>query len=178
MIPGAASPICSTNELAQHEPTYTRDPDASGYGIYAIFWYGASRKGRIPRLQRKSPPRSAQELKQGLEDLVSEQDRSRLSIIVLDVSVPIGAKSAKATVKKKVENDRTKKRIPSKNAEKAAPQFRMPATKAKKARKATTKAAKAAGKKVGENGRKQTRPTTRPKGKPTQSTRSSRSKMS
>ncbi|SEM83956.1 hypothetical protein [Bradyrhizobium sp. OK095] len=90
---------------------YTRDPDASGYGIYAIFWYGTNRKGRIPRLLGTPPPRSPEELKQRLENLISGQRRSKLRVAVLDVSVPVGAKSAKTAAKKRAKKQNKRRKL-------------------------------------------------------------------
>lgn len=71
----------------QLERLYTIDPEASGFGIYLIFWYGDKRKGSM----RKPPnpiekPKSAKELEVALNSLIPEKYKNKLCSIVLDVS--------------------------------------------------------------------------------------------
>jgi hypothetical protein len=70
---------------------YTHDPDASGYGVYGVFWYGKHRKGTVPKhLQGKALPKSAIELETMLNDIIVAEQRSKLRAVVIDVSVPDG----------------------------------------------------------------------------------------
>jgi hypothetical protein len=73
----------------QLERFYAHDPEAKGFGIYGVFWFGDARASPMP----KHPdglklPRSAAELEQMLRDRVPADRRSRLAVIVIDVSGP------------------------------------------------------------------------------------------
>ncbi len=64
---------------------YTRDPDASGYGVYGVFWFGEKRTGRIPTPPGGiSGPKSAGELEAALTSLLTEQQRE-IKVVVMDV---------------------------------------------------------------------------------------------
>jgi hypothetical protein len=69
---------------------YTRDPDASGYGIYGVFWYGKYRQGSIPKPPNGTRPQSALELETMLNDRIVAEQRNKLRAVVIDVSVPDG----------------------------------------------------------------------------------------
>ena len=68
---------------------YTGDPWADGYGIYLVFWFGDTDGHRTP-----SPPppvgrpKSAAELKEGLQRTLSTEERRRISVCAVDVSKP------------------------------------------------------------------------------------------
>ncbi len=75
----------------QLDRLYTRDPDAAGHGLYVVFWYGDKR----PNLISKPPeniarPKSAAEMERALASLVPVNHRSRLKVMVIDVSKPLG----------------------------------------------------------------------------------------
>ena len=73
----------------QLEKHYARDPNASGFGIYLVFWFGDMRNGTIPKHpDGAAKPTSPGELKLALEEAVKPQERERLSVFVLDVSRP------------------------------------------------------------------------------------------
>lgn len=73
----------------QLDRLYTRDPEAAGYGIYVVFWFGKQRKGRVPRPPRDiKAPETPGELEVALRSLVSPDQRERLSVFVVDVSPP------------------------------------------------------------------------------------------
>jgi len=66
---------------------YTTNPDAAGYGIYLVFWFGASRPNAIPRPAKDTPPPvNATTMEYILNEVVPKVKRDRLSAIVIDVS--------------------------------------------------------------------------------------------
>ena len=66
---------------------YTRDPGADGYGIYLVFWFGNTEYCR-PTPGSSSRPQSATELQKLLLDTLSEEERRRISVFVIDVARP------------------------------------------------------------------------------------------
>ncbi|MET3842735.1 hypothetical protein [Bradyrhizobium sp. OAE829] len=87
----------------QLDRLYTPDPDASGYGIYGIFWFGSRRPRKMPARPDGGPqPQSAAEMRQILSEMISPEKRERLGVIVLDLSGPptSRAPSGKKLVKK------------------------------------------------------------------------------
>ncbi|MXZ16835.1 MAG: hypothetical protein F4Y81_01220 [Rhodothermaceae bacterium] len=61
-------------------PKYTRDPQADGYGIYLVFWFGTKYiKGSIPN--------NPQELKSLLEKKLDPALRKKIHVVVIDVSL-------------------------------------------------------------------------------------------
>lgn len=75
-----------TAATCQLDRFYTRDPGASGYGVYAVFWFGAKRKGRIPAAPDGWKPTSAHEFEIRLRATVPEAHRHRIEVLVIDVS--------------------------------------------------------------------------------------------
>lgn len=71
---------------------YARDPDADGHGIYLVFWFGDTASCR-PMPGEGAPPRSADELEQGLRGTLSAEEQLKVSICVIDVSMPAHASS-------------------------------------------------------------------------------------
>jgi len=73
----------------QLERYYTHDPDAQGFGIYAVFWFGDKRLFEIPKppggLAR---PVSAAELENMLRAIVPADRANRIAVLVIDVSGP------------------------------------------------------------------------------------------
>lgn len=66
---------------------YTTNPDAAGYGIYLVFWFGASRPKAIPRPAKNTPPPvSARTMADILNEAMPIGKRDRLSAVVIDVS--------------------------------------------------------------------------------------------
>jgi len=63
---------------------YTRDPGTGGYGIYLVFWFGNHKDCR-PTSDAGPPPRSASELKRRLENGLSNAERLKISVCVIDV---------------------------------------------------------------------------------------------
>jgi hypothetical protein len=73
--------------LAQPERFYAHDPDAKGFGVYCVFWFGDERPQPIPTPPNgMSRPQCAGEMERMLRDLVPTDKRQRLAVIVIDVS--------------------------------------------------------------------------------------------
>jgi hypothetical protein len=89
---------------------YTRDPEASGYGVYGVFWYGKHRQGTVPKHPKgNTAPKSAVELEVMLNDIIVAEQRSKLRAIVIDVSVPDGQRVGAAKRRRKnAENSKPK----------------------------------------------------------------------
>ncbi len=66
---------------------YSRDPGAKGYGIYLVFWFGDTEKCR-PTLGPNLTPQNAAELKSGILDTLTEGEKRKISVCVIDVSKP------------------------------------------------------------------------------------------
>jgi hypothetical protein len=70
---------------------YTRDSEASGYGVFGVFWYGKHRQGTVPKHPKgNTAPKCALELETMLNDIIVAEQRSKLRAVVIDVSVPDG----------------------------------------------------------------------------------------
>jgi hypothetical protein len=68
---------------------YTHDPEAKGFGIYCVFWFGNKRPNGIPKPPRNlDRPESAAGMGEMLRALLSEEARKRIAVIVIDVSGP------------------------------------------------------------------------------------------
>ena len=66
---------------------YTRDPEASGFGVYGVFWFGNKRPRTIPQVSDgQPPPRSAAEMENMLRALIPHDKRARIAVLVIDVS--------------------------------------------------------------------------------------------
>jgi len=76
----------------QLERFYSRDPEAQGYGIYLVLWFGTKRTSaiRIPPSPYKRPE-SASEMQATLQSLIPEGKRHKIGVVVLDVSGDIPA---------------------------------------------------------------------------------------
>jgi predicted NACHT family NTPase len=71
----------------QLERFYAHDPEAKGFGVYCVFWFGDKRPRPIPAPpDGLARPRSASEMEERLKALTPENMRQRLAIIVVDVS--------------------------------------------------------------------------------------------
>jgi hypothetical protein len=78
----------------QLERLYTRDPNAQGYGVYLVFYFGAGRGGSITRHPDGIPiSDSAEDLEKALNAAVPVEHRARIACFVLDVSPPALPKS-------------------------------------------------------------------------------------
>lgn len=69
-------------------PKYTRDPGAAGYGIYLVFWFGDTEHCR-PTKSAGWIPRTAEDVKQRIEQTLSDQEERLISVCVVDVSQPL-----------------------------------------------------------------------------------------
>ena len=71
----------------QLERFYTRDPEAQGYGIYVVLWFGSKRTSAIPLPppQHKRPD-SARAMQEILQALIPAERRHKIAAVVLDVS--------------------------------------------------------------------------------------------
>jgi hypothetical protein len=70
----------------QLQRLYTIHPDAQGYGLYLVLWFGLSPK---PRPNREGPkPKSAKALEELIRSRIPPEDRHRLAVVVLDLSWP------------------------------------------------------------------------------------------
>ena len=67
---------------------YTRDPGADGYGIYLVFWFGDA-EGCRPTPRSGPKPKSAAELEKSLLDTLTDHERRKISVCVIDVSKPV-----------------------------------------------------------------------------------------
>ena len=62
---------------------YTIDPETGGHGVYLVFWFG---DGKIPAPPQGRRPTSSAELQQRLEEQLTESERRRIAVRVMDVS--------------------------------------------------------------------------------------------
>ncbi|ORC47827.1 hypothetical protein B2G74_22240 [Burkholderia sp. A27] len=73
--------------ISQLDRLYTPDPDARGYGVYCVLWFGQVSSRRIPRhTQGLEAPKSAEEMSAMLCDLIPVDHRSLIAVVVIDVS--------------------------------------------------------------------------------------------
>ena len=80
---------------AQLIPKYARDPGAEGHGIYLVFWFGPGALCRNPPSGTR--PRDAAELGARLRAGLSDDERRRIDVCVVDVSVPVSYASKPAS---------------------------------------------------------------------------------
>lgn len=101
-IKGQWNPEVWDAASTQLNDLYTRDWRAQGRGIYLVFWFG---HGAAKRLKARpgglSAPTSSEDFRQMLEETLSDSERSRISVVVLDVSDPAGSATKGGTRKKK-----------------------------------------------------------------------------
>jgi hypothetical protein len=73
--------------FGQLERFYAHDPDAKGFGVYCVFWFGNKRPRPIPTPPNgMKRPQSAAEMEAMLKGLLPENMSARLAVIVIDVS--------------------------------------------------------------------------------------------
>ena len=68
---------------------YIRDPGADGHGIYVVFWFGDTEDCQpTPGVRIGGIPTSAADVKQRLVDELSEEQRKKIGVCVIDVATP------------------------------------------------------------------------------------------
>ena len=66
---------------------YTRDPEAAGYGVYLVFWFGDSENCR-PTKCGDWTPETAEDVRLRVEQSLDDSERRLISVCVVDVSTP------------------------------------------------------------------------------------------
>lgn len=66
---------------------YASDSATNGHGIYVVLWFGHDRTQRSPSGTRPATP---DDLKQEIETTLTEQERRKIHVRVIDVSEPLG----------------------------------------------------------------------------------------
>ncbi len=74
----------------QLDKLYANDPAANGFGLYLVLWFGVGTK-REPGIAGPAP-KSAHDMQVRLKARIPKEDQHRLSVCVLDLSWPAGAK--------------------------------------------------------------------------------------
>lgn len=83
--------------LTQLDEQYTRDWRAFGRGIYLVFWHGPNRTKRLKKHpDGRKAPSSPDELRTMLLERLSDVERSRIDVVVFDVSKPAEKSSRKS----------------------------------------------------------------------------------
>ncbi|KSV75155.1 hypothetical protein N183_22730 [Sinorhizobium sp. Sb3] len=103
-IKGQWHPQVWNASSAQLIEKYARDWRTDGRGIYLVLWFGQVAGKNLPRRQDgKKPPPGPAELQQMLFDGLGEDEKSRIDVVVIDVSMPVTAQArlAKKTAKTK-----------------------------------------------------------------------------
>ncbi len=73
--------------MGQLERFYAHDPEAKGFGVYCVFWFGSNRPRPMPTPSNgMNAPQSAAEMEAMLKGLVPRNRSDRLAVIVIDVS--------------------------------------------------------------------------------------------
>lgn len=68
---------------------YVQAPEALGYGIYGIFWFGDNRSGKLPSPPKgTSIPNTPEELEESIRSIIDDDKKYRIEVIVIDVSPP------------------------------------------------------------------------------------------
>lgn len=71
----------------QLKDLYATDPTAGGAGIYLVLWFGE----KVTASPSGKRPVTPHELHCALTDLIEPEDRARLRVLVLDLSLPAKA---------------------------------------------------------------------------------------
>lgn len=73
----------------QLERFYAHDPEARGFGIYIVFWFGDRRPHPIPHPSNGGPrPETAAEMESMLRERLRIEVAARIAVIVIDVTKP------------------------------------------------------------------------------------------
>lgn len=86
-IKRACHPDLWTAIRSQLMVKYARDPGAAGFGIYLVLWFGQDSRCKPTALDSWIPA-DASEVESELTRQLSERERSRISVCVIDVSKP------------------------------------------------------------------------------------------
>ncbi|MFC5067416.1 hypothetical protein [Flaviflagellibacter deserti] len=65
---------------------YARDPEAGGYGVFGVFWFGENRPKSPPARVGAGKPTSAGQMEAMLRDSLPISAKQRIDIVVVDVS--------------------------------------------------------------------------------------------
>lgn len=65
---------------------YAQEPEAEGYGIYLVFWFGS--KSTWPHPERGERPKTPEKLQELLEQSLDTEERKRISVCVVDCTGP------------------------------------------------------------------------------------------
>lgn len=65
---------------------YARDPGAAAHGVYVVLWFGGAKMPPPPDGGKR--PRNAQELETRLRQVLTEEERHRIRICVIDCALP------------------------------------------------------------------------------------------
>ena len=91
---------------------YMRDPGTKDRGIYLVFWFGINADRRLPRPPRgMATPTSPAELEKCIVQSLDERDRSRIEVMVVDVSMDL-RKPPKVTAAARKRGIRSRKGCP------------------------------------------------------------------
>jgi hypothetical protein len=76
-----------TAAQTQLERFYVHDPDAHGFVVYVVFWFGANRPSLIPAPPGgQARPKSAADMAAMLRSLLPKDRTARIAVLVIDVS--------------------------------------------------------------------------------------------
>jgi len=79
-----------TAALNQLERFYTHDPEAQGFGVYVVFWFGKKRPALIPVPPGgQLRPTSGEEMETALRAALPTEFQQRVTTVVIDVSGPV-----------------------------------------------------------------------------------------
>ena len=72
---------------------YARDPESAWHGVYVVLWFGANGPEPVKTPPTGPRPKDPSELARRLEEDLSPAERSRVKVVVIDVSWPDGSSS-------------------------------------------------------------------------------------
>lgn len=125
----------------QLERFYAHDPEAKGFGIYGVLWFGSKRTSPMPKHpDGLKAPESAADLERMLRDRIPANRRNRLAVLVIDVSGPPAAeKKRSASAAKKRKKSAVAKKAATRKGNNAP---RKTSKKKRSARNATSKSSR------------------------------------
>ncbi len=102
----------------QLERFYVHDPDANGFGVYVVFWFGERRPTDIPAPPGgQARPTSPEAMERMLRELLPADRKERIAVLIVDVSgsIPPGVQAKRAR-HKRAKSDRSRSRRAGKAA--------------------------------------------------------------